>query len=408
MKYSQEDFLGALNLDTVHEAFFDFYEESMSEYESRGVFFLDDEFIESILAKYRFLTEKYDFVVRERSRVRESELCAKYSFLLYKMLVRNHGKAKIRLTNIPKPDDIALRVDFEMAAYFATLAFAPDMIDYYEKRGLPCQIITDTLQDCFEDTIKLRTVTHDRDGFDDNTYFYWNQLYTNYSIIRVGVLNFEIDAIFNRKVKIFENGNGDYRIFPLESPISQGGYIAGTAGHTDEKFTADIEESETEYIGYSVDTDKAIVTEKREALAKSEWRIALSPGDRIISVHIPTGTSLTKENCIASYRDALVTVRNFFPEYNVKAIYCCTWLLDPQHAEMLSEKSNIVNFGRQYKRFPVLSQGKGVFSFLFRRPYKSLDELPENTTLERRVKAHYISGNFIYEAGGVIFEQDIK
>ena len=57
MKYSQEDFLGALNLDTVHEAFFDFYEESMSEYESRGVFFLDDEFIESILAKYRFLTD---------------------------------------------------------------------------------------------------------------------------------------------------------------------------------------------------------------------------------------------------------------------------------------------------------------------------------------------------------------
>ena len=404
MKYSREEFLKALGAETIHEDFLECFEESMADYDKNGAAFLKDEFVDGIQSRYDFLDEKYDFVMKEIKRVRECDLYARYSFLLYKMLVRNGGMSRVTLKDLPAYKDVEERVDYEMAAYFAVLAFAPDMISYYEKRGLPKKIIRDTLEDCFQGTIKLRTVTHDRDGFDDKTYFSWNQLYTNFSINRIGPLNFEINSKLGRSVTVLTNGEGEYKILPVASKIANGGYISGTAGHTDEEFFADVTETDTEYIGYPVNTDLVLVEKKKQAFKKSEWKVAVKTGDAVISVHIPTGAPITPENCRTAYKECLEIVRKYFPEYDVKAIYCGTWLLDPQLADMLSEKSNIVNFGRQYMRFPISSQGRGVFSFLFRKPFKTLEDLPENTTLERAVKAHCIAGNYVYEASGFIFE----
>ena len=407
MRYTRDEFLNALGVKCIHECFLVDYERSMEEYDLHGADFLCDSFVSNLQSEWDFLNEKYDFVMRELARVRENDLAARYSFLLYKMLLRNVGKPKIKLTERPVFEDAALTADFEMAAYFSLLAFAPDMIAHHKERGLSDKIITDTLEDCFEGTIKLRTVTHGRDGFDDVVYFAWNQLYTDYSIIRIGILNFEMNHKMPEHVKVFKNSNGEYAMLSFNREIAEGGYIAGTAGYPDTAFFSEYTEGDTEYVGYSVDMQNARVLSEKISLKKDEWQEVLSPGDGAVSVHIPTGAALTFENCVSAFHECLDIAKKYYPEYNVKALYCHSWLLDPRIGGLINKKSNIVNFGSQFLRYPSKSEGRGVFSFLFRKPFERLEDLPENTSLERAVKAHYLEGKFIYETGGVIFEDMI-
>ena len=404
MKYTQEDFIAALGVTSPHETFFDGYEQSMAEYNSKGAFFLEDGFVSALQEQWHFLEEKYSFVMRELQRVRENELAAGYSYLLYKMLLRNVGKPRITLAERPLFDDVGLTVDFEMAAYFSLLAFAPDMISSHKKRGLPDKVIADTLEDCFEGTIKLRGVTHGRDGFDDKTYFAWNQLYTDCTIIRIGVLNFEMKHKFGKQVKVFKNDLGEYKILSLDREIAEDGYVAGSAGYPDAVFVAEYTETDNEYIGYPVDMSRARVSDEKIALRRDEWREVLSEGDGVVSVHIPTGVSITEENCVAAYRECFRIAREFYSEMGIKALFCGSWLLDPNIENLIKKKSNIVNFGSQYLRYPIKSGGRAVFSFLFRRPFERLEDLPENTSLERAVKKHYLDGKYVYEVAGVIFE----
>ena len=88
----------------------------------------------------------------------------------------------------------------------------------------------------------------------------------------------------------------------------------------------------------------------------------------------------------------------------MKALYCHSWLLDPALKDLAKKGSNIVSFGSRFLRYPTVSEGRGVFMFLFRKYVDNLEELPENTSLERAVKAHYLEGKYVYEVGGVIFE----
>ena len=408
MAYTSEKLLKELGVEAMPEQFFDYFDETMAEYDKLGVFYLEDDFTKKLNDSYAFLPAKIDFVLKSAKRVRESELCARYSYLLYKMLVRADGKVRISLnTCCPQSEDVEKKVDFEMAAYFAVLAFAPKMIEYYEGRGLPKEIITSTLNDCFEGTIFLRNVTHGRDGFSDETYFNWNQLYTNYSIIRVGVLNFEINQTFPSQMLVLTDGKGNYEILADNLEISDDGYLTGAAGYPDAKFTATVTETEDEYIGYPIDKDNARVKSEKIALKKSEWRVALKKGDPTISVHIPTGVSVDSASCEYAYRECIRAVKEYFPEYKVKAIRCASWLLDPQMRDMLPPESKILQFQSKYMRFPNKSQGRGVFSFLFRKQCENYEELPESTSLMRKVKAHYISGKYIYEPGGVIFFDQI-
>lgn len=405
MKYTEEQFLNALGVSALHENFFEDYEQSMAEYDLSGVFFLADSFIEGLQNAWGFLNEKYDFVMRELRSVRENDLAARYSFLLYKMLLRNVGSPRITLLETPCFADTDTTVDFEMAAYFSLLAFAPHIISCHKKRDLPKQIIIDTLEDCFEGVIKLRNITHGRDGFDDKIYFSWNQLYVDCSIIRIGVLNFKMNQKLGNQIRIFVNAAGEYKMLSNNQEMSADGFVvAGSAGYLNPDFVAEYFETETEYVGFPVDTVNAGVERKSISLKKSEWSEILSEGDGVAGVHIPNGAAITPENCTIAYRSCFEIAKKYFPEYNIKAISCQSWLLDPTIARLVKKSSNIVRFGSQYMRYPTRSSGTAVFMFLFRRPYEKLEDLPENTSLERAIKAHYLDGKYIYEAGGVIFE----
>ena len=183
MKYSKEEFLKNIGASIIHERFFDSFEQTMAEYDRSGAEFLSDEFFGSVEMGYPFLEEKREFLLRELRLVRECELAARYSLLLYRMLERNYEKPIIRLSDRPMPESADMRSNFEMAAYFALLAFAPRVVKNYERRGVPKQIIKDTLFMSLCSCIGTPKTEGGRCRFNDDVSFWWNQHYTNCNII---------------------------------------------------------------------------------------------------------------------------------------------------------------------------------------------------------------------------------
>ena len=74
--------------------------------------------------------------------------------------------------------------------------------------------------------------------------------------------------------------------------------------------------------------------------------------------------------------------------------------MDPQLEYLLKPDSNIIAFQKKFIRFPTVSSGNSVFYHVFLKKYERLQDLPENTSLQRALKKHYFEGNYIYDLGG--------
>jgi hypothetical protein len=127
----------------------------------------------------------------------------------------------------------------------------------------------------------------------------------------------------------------------------------------------------------------------------------LPPETRVLALHIPESGPLTPEACDASDAEARAFFPRHFPEEQPSLVTCGSWLLDPQLAEYLPEDSNMVRFQRRFTLTPdVKDAGIEIFRFVFRRIDAPLDELPQDTTLERAVVAHVRNGGAWHERTG--------
>ncbi|MDR2952493.1 MAG: acyltransferase domain-containing protein [Treponema sp.] len=124
-------------------------------------------------------------------------------------------------------------------------------------------------------------------------------------------------------------------------------------------------------------------------------------GDKIISVHIPSDAVMTRENLDKSYKISDDFFKKYFPEYGGKIIHCRTWLLDPALKNLLPEKSKIINFQSDYKIINTSPEESEFIMWVYKKKYDNYELLPEDTTLQRNMKKHLLSGGKISLATGV-------
>lgn len=131
----------------------------------------------------------------------------------------------------------------------------------------------------------------------------------------------------------------------------------------------------------------------------------LSPSDGILSVHIPSDASLSREELDRSYAWAGA----FFGGPGAfcclagppRAVLCGSWLLSPVLDGLLPEGSGIRRFAGDYERYYVREEDASFYRWLFgaRRP---VEELPEDTGLRRAVKRRLLAGGQIGMACGLL------
>ena len=276
----------------------------------------------------------------------------------------------------------------------------PGVAPLYRSRGFS----EDEVKAVMESFVRIIENTKKRTGRPGYTqsYFTWQKKYVKGILFRFGSFNYELRS-FGAAYVLKHRTTGEIVPCPTAGSFHRDGMVLGSAGFTDEEgsFEATFEETETDYIAYPA--RNSLVSSVPETFSKKEWECVLSPGDPTISVHIPAGVDLSPETVEKCYREGFDFTEKHFPDFQPKAYYCDSWLLDPNLETILGEKSKITQFMKSYTKWPFSSAGKEVFSFVFVGFNGELSELPENTSLERGLKKRYLDGKFIHAYQGVLF-----
>ncbi|MFC6161731.1 acyltransferase domain-containing protein [Kribbella jiaozuonensis] len=130
----------------------------------------------------------------------------------------------------------------------------------------------------------------------------------------------------------------------------------------------------------------------------------VEPGEWVIGAHIPETGPLTPE----LVDDSLTQARDFFPrhfpDHPVNTLTLWSWLIDPYLLDNLPQDSNMVKFGRRFTPYgtPTDSQDSAIF-FTFRtHGADHLDELPQDTRLQRLVVSRIKDGGTWQSAFGYL------
>lgn len=86
---------------------------------------------------------------------------------------------------------------------------------------------------------------------------------------------------------------------------------------------------------------------------------------------------------------------------NVNVPYVChSWLLSPALRELLPESSNIMKFQNLFDITEIDKSSTNFLRWIFKKIDLPIENLPEDTTLQRNVKKYLMAGGQIGEGSG--------
>ncbi|RSX53574.1 hypothetical protein D2E25_0897 [Bifidobacterium goeldii] len=128
--------------------------------------------------------------------------------------------------------------------------------------------------------------------------------------------------------------------------------------------------------------------------------LPFTPGERLLHVHIPSDASLDSVHTHAAYRAAREFFAQYFPQWANAPMVTETWLLSPALKTMLSERSRILAFARDYEVLHTSPNADDGNFFVFGRSDLPLDQLPQRTGLQRAAAERLRAGGHIGIAYG--------
>jgi len=136
-------------------------------------------------------------------------------------------------------------------------------------------------------------------------------------------------------------------------------------------------------------------------IGQLEYELLQQP--HAVSLHIPSDACITPEEVDRSLTAARAFLCRYFPDYAEAPIGCESWLLSPALREHLGSDSRIRAFQDRFLLLHTDPEPKDVWEWLFAAPLDTpVEELPEQTSLQRSVKQHLRAGGSIGVARGVI------
>ncbi len=390
-------FFEKLDLKKPANCFYNTFLDAQKEYSESGVFFLEDDFIEEVNSVCGCFSDFCNQLKEAAALARQNSDIALYALFVYKaMLDRENFKRYLAEFTFP----VGSTKDYDFLPLLIMLPSIPGLYETLKAHNVPQDIIRATLRQ-YEDCVYLFEERFDRPGF-DKRYFDHMQLYVDAQVLNIDRLRFQMIENLESPIIVLENKENELAILFNGENIDSRGMIKGTPPTEEDSscFYAEVKETDDCFIGYRA-TENGIVANTPESFSKSEWKVVLKQGECVVGVHIPKNGALTQEACEASYQRAREVFKNCYPDFNYRAFHCHTWLFDPQLKNFLPPESKILAFQKKYTLFPGETEGTDVFNFVFKLRFKEYADMPEDTSLQRAIKKHYLDGKYIYEFDGI-------
>lgn len=139
-------------------------------------------------------------------------------------------------------------------------------------------------------------------------------------------------------------------------------------------------------------------------IGQLEYELLTEKGENLISLHIPSDASLETKALRASYKQARSFFRTFFPAWAESPMVCESWLLSPCLPGLLPEGSRILAFQRSFRIRPREDDCEFAL-WVFKNPDLPPERYPEDTSLQRRLKAFVLSGGKFVGGDGTLINE---
>ncbi len=137
-------------------------------------------------------------------------------------------------------------------------------------------------------------------------------------------------------------------------------------------------------------------------LGELEFEVEKWKGENVLSVHIPSDASITGENCAASYDLSKEFFKKYYPEFTYRYYICDSWMLSPGLKDVLPAGSRILNFQKDYTIVEWDKEEPSYLKWVYKNSDLPIEELPEDTSLQRNIKKYVKEGGKIGVALGYI------
>ena len=129
-----------------------------------------------------------------------------------------------------------------------------------------------------------------------------------------------------------------------------------------------------------------------------------------VSLHIPSDAKLLSGLLNDSVKKAREFLSEYFPDYTDMPVDCESWLLSPRLREWLPKTSGILRFQAAFEITEVDPEDDSALEWVFRvaegqRAALDLSALPEDTSLQRLMKADLLAGGRPGSARGTLVRE---
>src|SRR5690625_642757 len=367
---------------------------------------IKDEFIHEIRQRI-LLTESNVQSIKEAIQFIRKDRNLRFLFWLWHCILfqkADEYNNKMKSSPLPnQPIGITSKLSGLFPAVVILSGYHSILSIYNKMHHMPEQIINDTLTTVEE----YMNIFRDEKGYHGLSLFHLNRLLQHFraELFRIGRLEYHM-ITFKNPIIVYRNKFDCQEIALSQSGIRyrSDGHVDGTNNiYADDKHTWTSSFIETKkYIkGHPISTN-GYARSHLISLIKNDWSCVLKEGDHVLGIHIPRKGQFTKELCQDSIYQAKNFFHHYFPDKNFRAFVCVSWMLDPQLQSLLDASSNIVRFQKMFNLYPVLSMDHTIYKFVYRCKPCKVEDLPENTTLQRKIKNYMLSGGLMHTGGGFI------
>ncbi len=202
----------------------------------------------------------------------------------------------------------------------------------------------------FEEIASCTLTDTKKDGFWNVREWRWQQLLASGCMYRLGILRFQ-PKCFPTDYYILSDGKRTQAVMNGGRLLDEDGCFVRT--ETENCVKTVWEESSDAWIAHAIAKDGTAERTPR-LFPKSEWHIAIAPGDMVLSYHIPNDvTAYTVEEHRKSFTMAAEFFKGRYPQYDFKGIICASWLYSPQNKHILKPESNIIRVAQAAKICPI-------------------------------------------------------
>ena len=356
----------------------------------------DLELIDRLQKDYDAFGEFYD-MVRDIAVQVNADPCRSAWIKTTVAFEKSQNVAGARRVPVPKPDGTQITA---MLPLYTLIPQIPDGMESYRRRGFS----EETAINVAKLAGTIRTVrSHTGMPGINWLYHYWRILFLKAAIFTTEGLQFELRQLPNAAIYLKNKADGHYTMIATSGKFHRSGEnVLGSVGYEDAEgaFEADFVEDADCYCGHEIVNSK--IDPARKTFSKAEWDCVARPGQDCISLHIPHGANVSPEAMERAVNSAREIVARAYPEHQGTAVFGSSWILDPKLAEMLGPDSKITKLLNMFWKYPQKCNGTSIFGYVFPKMYDSIETLPEDTSLQRKIKKLYLDGGHIHTYAGVI------